>query len=157
MQLTGDRASLDPRSSPGSVSSALCDWTPAVLSKVSPPPSWRYNATLIICRLHICELTYLLKCICKPQINAHRLSRSFPQPLHSGRICVSTHKISSHRNSCPFKHIQANWVRKPCSEILKDPGLVRSRNSLPSSGQKLVSPAWWSFFGWKSVIKWDFP
>lgn len=157
MQLIGDKASLDPRSSPDSVSSALCDRTPAVLSKVSPPPSWRYNATLIIYRLHICKFPYLLKCICKPQINTHRLSWSFPQPLHSGWICVPMHKTSLHRTSCHLKHIQANCVRKPCSEIHRDPSLVRSRNSLPSSGQKLVSPAWCSFFGWKSVIKWDFP
>ena len=41
---------------------------------------------------------------------------------------------------CPSKHIQVNWARKPCSEVLRDPSLVQSRNSLPGSGQKLVSP-----------------
>lgn len=62
----------------------------------------------------------------------------------------------------PPKPIQVNWVRKPCSEVLRDPQLVQSRNFLPRSGQKLVSLGCiyarnMFIFAGKRIIKGDFP
>ena len=60
-----------------------------------------------------------------------------PSLWEAGSECQRTRPLVGIRCS---KYIQVNWVRKLCSEVLRDPSLAQSRNSLLRSGQKLVSP-----------------